>query len=98
VDGDFEMTAVEVKGKDPRCAWEIVGIYRDPKEDMSVTERLVTRADTAGNFTKCNILAGDLNLPYPDWNGNVECTSGGQESVNRLVWESVYTQVVKNPT
>jgi hypothetical protein len=28
----------------------------------------------------------------------VECTTGGQESVNRLVWGSGYTQVVKNTT
>jgi hypothetical protein len=92
VDEDFEMMAVEVKGKDPIYAWEIAGIYRAPKEDMRVLERLATRTDTVGNFTKRSIIAGDLNLPYADWNGNVECTTGGQESVNRLVWESGYTQ------
>jgi hypothetical protein len=31
---DFEIIAVEVKGKDPKCIWEIVGIYRAPNEDM----------------------------------------------------------------
>jgi hypothetical protein len=36
-------------------------------------------------------------LPYADWDGNVECTTGGQESVSRLMWESGYTQSVKNP-
>jgi hypothetical protein len=56
-------------------------------------------ADNIGNCTKRSIIAGDLNLPYADWHGNVECTTGegGQESVNRLVWESGYTQAVKNP-
>jgi hypothetical protein len=38
------------------------------------------------------------NLPYADWNGTVECTTGGQESVNKLVWESEYTQLVRNQT
>jgi hypothetical protein len=27
VDEDFKMTAVEVKGRDPKFTWEIVGIY-----------------------------------------------------------------------
>jgi hypothetical protein len=31
VDEDFEMIAVEVKGRDHTFAWEIVGIYRAPK-------------------------------------------------------------------
>jgi hypothetical protein len=66
VDEDFEMIAVEVNGKDPRCAWEIVGIYRAPNEDMRVLERLATRADNVGNFTKHSIIAGDLNLSYTD--------------------------------
>jgi hypothetical protein len=65
---------------------------------MRVIERLETRADNIGNFTKCSIFAGDLNLSCADWNGNVECTTGGQESVNRLMWESGYTQLLKNPT
>ncbi|PNF32321.1 hypothetical protein B7P43_G14016 [Cryptotermes secundus] len=88
------MIAVEVKGRDPKCTWEIVGIYRAPNEDMRVIERLAARADSLGNFTKRSIIAGDLNLPYADWNGNVQWTSGGQESAN----ESGYTQVVNNST
>jgi hypothetical protein len=28
------MVAVEVKGRDPKFIWEIVGIYRAPDEDM----------------------------------------------------------------
>jgi hypothetical protein len=44
VDEDFEMIAVEVKGKDPRSAWDIVGTYRAPNEDIRVLERLATRA------------------------------------------------------
>jgi hypothetical protein len=40
-------------------------------------ERLETRADSIGNSTKRSINAGDLNLPYADWNGKVECTTGG---------------------
>jgi len=29
-DEDFEMIAVEVKGRDKKITWEIVGIYRAP--------------------------------------------------------------------
>lgn len=98
MDEDFEMIAVEVKGRDPKCTWGIVCIYRAPNEDMRVIERLATGAGSLGNFTKRSIIAGDLIVPYADWNVNVECPSGGQESVNRFVWESGYTQVVNNPT
>ena len=34
------MTAVEVKGRDPKIMWEIEDIYRAPKEDMWVLEKL----------------------------------------------------------
>ena len=37
---DFEMIAAEVKGRDPKFTWEIVGIYRAPNKDMRVIERL----------------------------------------------------------
>jgi len=36
----FEMIAVEVKGRNPQFAWEVVGVYRAPNEDMRVIERL----------------------------------------------------------
>jgi hypothetical protein len=35
VDEDFEIRAVELKGRDPKFTWEILGIYRAPK-DMRV--------------------------------------------------------------
>jgi hypothetical protein len=34
VDDEFKMLAVVVKGRDPKYAWEIVGIYRIPNEDI----------------------------------------------------------------
>ena len=39
-DEGFEMIAIEVKGRDPKFTWEIVGIYRAPNEDLRVMERL----------------------------------------------------------
>jgi hypothetical protein len=33
-DEDFEVIAVEVKGRDPKCTWKIVGTYRAPNEDI----------------------------------------------------------------
>jgi hypothetical protein len=36
IDDEFEIIAVEVKGSDPKCKWEIVGIYRVPNEDILV--------------------------------------------------------------
>jgi hypothetical protein len=46
VDEDFEI-AVEVKGRDDKLSWEIIGIYIAPKEDMGVTERLATQTDSS---------------------------------------------------
>lgn len=33
------MTGIEVKGRDPECTGEIVGICRAPNEDIRVIER-----------------------------------------------------------
>jgi len=62
-DDDFEVTAVEVKGRDPQLTWEFVGIYRAPNEDMRVIERLAARTDYKGNYTKRSIIGGDLTYP-----------------------------------
>ena len=32
VDEDFEMIAIEVKGREPKFTWEIVGTYRAPND------------------------------------------------------------------
>ena len=69
-DEDFEIIAVEVKGRDQRFTLEIVGTYIAPNEDMRVIERLVARTAYTGNSTKPSITGCDLNLPYADWNGN----------------------------
>jgi hypothetical protein len=36
VDDDFEIIAVEVKGNDLKCTWEIIGIYRASNEDIGL--------------------------------------------------------------
>jgi hypothetical protein len=69
------MIAIEVKGRDPKFTWEIVGIYRGPKDDMRAIERLAARTGYTGNSTKHSINGGDLNLPGVDWNGNAVCNS-----------------------
>jgi hypothetical protein len=95
---DFEIIAVEVKGRDPKFIWEIIGIFRAPNEDMRVIERLAAQTDYLGNSTNHSIIGKDLNFPYADWNGNREFTSGSQAFVNRLVWENGYKQVVDSAT
>jgi hypothetical protein len=37
-------------------------------------------------------------LPYVDWNGNTGCNNGNQASIDSLVWENGFTQVVDSPT
>jgi hypothetical protein len=50
-DEDYEMRGVEVKGRDDKFTWEIVGIHRAPNEDMRVIERPTTQTDALGTFT-----------------------------------------------
>ena len=40
VDENSEMTAIGVKGRDPKFTWEIIGIYRATNDDIQVMERL----------------------------------------------------------
>jgi hypothetical protein len=80
VDKDFEMIAVEVKGRNPKFMWEITG--RAPNEGIQVIDRLAASTNL-GNSAKRSTI-GDLHLPYADWNRNAECTSGSQAFVNRL--------------
>jgi hypothetical protein len=94
VDDEFEIIAVEIKGSDPRCTWEIVGIYRAPNEDIWVIEKLAARTGFLGNSTKRSIIGGDLNLPQVDRKGIAEGGSVAQAFINRLVWDNRYTQVV----
>jgi hypothetical protein len=68
-DEDYEMIAVEVKGRNPKYTWEVVGIHRAPN-DMRFLERLAARTGYTGNSRKRSIIEGDLNLPHADWNGN----------------------------
>jgi hypothetical protein len=51
----IEMTAVEVEGNNPKFAWEVVGVYRAPNEDMRAIERLAARTGFTGNSTKCSM-------------------------------------------
>jgi len=53
-----------------------------------------------GRTTKISNIGGNLNLPYADWNGHEEKSRGTQVFLNRLVWESRYTDVcvVNSPT
>jgi len=46
----FEMIAVEVKGRNPNFAWELVGVYRAPNEYMRVIERLAARTGFTGTL------------------------------------------------
>jgi hypothetical protein len=97
-DEDFEIIAIEIKGRNPTATWEIVGTFRAPNEDIGVLERLATRTGSTGNCTKRSIIGGDLNLPYVDWKGNAGRNSGTQALINSLVYENGYSQVVDRST
>jgi hypothetical protein len=91
------MIAEEIKGRDPKNTWEIVGIYRAPNEDMRLLEKLADQTRYMGRTTKHSTIGGDLNLPYADWNGHAEKCRRTHVFLNRLVWENSYTRVVNSP-
>jgi hypothetical protein len=62
------MILIEVKGRDPKFTWAIVGTYRVPNDDMRVMEILAGRTGYTGHSTKRSIFGGDLDLPYVEWN------------------------------
>jgi len=92
------MIAVEVKVGNPKFAWEFVGVYRAPNEDMRVIEMLTARTGFPLNSTKPSIIGGDLNLPYADWIRNAVGNSGSQALMNNLVWENGYSQAIDSRT
>ena len=92
------MIAMEIKGRNPKFAWEVVGFYRATNEDMQVIERLAARTWFTRNSTMRSIIGGDLNLPYAGWNGNAGGNIGTQALINSLVWENGYSQVKDSPT
>jgi hypothetical protein len=82
VDKAYEILAVDVKGRDPKIAWEIGVIYRAPNEDMQVIEKLADRTGLMERTTKPSIIGGDLNLPYAEWNGHAKKFRGTQVFLN----------------
>ena len=98
VDDDFEILAIEVKGSDPNCTWEIIGTYRAPNEDLRIIERMAARTGFLGNSIKRCIIGGDLNLPQANWKGTAVSLSAAETLINKLVWDNRYTQVVEKPT
>jgi hypothetical protein len=92
----FEITANAVKGRNPKFAWEVVGVYRAPNVDMRVIERLAAQTGFTGNSTKRSIIRGDLNLPYADWNGNAGVNSGTQVLI--IWYGKTVSQVMDSPT
>jgi hypothetical protein len=59
-DEEFEMLAVEIKSRNQKLTWEIVGMYRAPNEYMRDLERLVARTGGTSNTAKRSIIGGDL--------------------------------------
>ena len=62
-DEDFEIIAVEVKGRNTKFTWQVVGMYRVPNEDMRAVEILTARTGYTRKSTERSIIGGDLNLP-----------------------------------
>ena len=98
VDKVYELMAVEVKGRDPKITWEIVGICRAPNENMWLLEKLADWTGYMGRTMKHSIIGGDLIFPYADWNGHADKSRGTQVLLNRLVWGNACTQLVNSPT
>ena len=65
---------------------------------MRATEKLLGHISPTRNLKRRSIIGGDLNLPQADWVGEAGKESGVQASVNNLICDNGYTQVVCKPT
>ena len=92
------MMAVEVKSRNHKIFWEIVGLYRALNEDTRFLERVVAHTHSTKNSAKCSINGDNLNLHHMDWNENTEGYNLTQALVNRLVRENGFSQVIESPT
>ena len=79
------MLTVEVKGRNTKFTWEVIGMYRAITKDMRAVEILSTRTGYTGNSTERSNIGGDLNLPYAHWNGNAGGNNRTQALINSLV-------------
>ena len=95
---EFEIVAVEINSRSHRNNWEILGVCIAPNDDTTVLERLNDRKGKITNPNKHSIIGGDLNLPPVDWKGKMESNNLAQALVNRLIWDTGYSQVTENPT
>jgi hypothetical protein len=50
------VVAVEIKDRNPKFTWKVVGIYRTPNEDMRVVEGLAAPTGSTENCTKRSII------------------------------------------
>jgi hypothetical protein len=57
------MIAAKVNGRDPKNAWEIVGIYRSPNKDVQLLEKLARWTGYMGRTMQRRIIREDLKLP-----------------------------------
>ena len=92
------MIAVEIKGRNPKSTWEVVGIYKSSKRGQACFRQTSSANSLYRELYRTQHYWGDLNLPYVDWNGNAGGNSGTQALINSLVWENGYSQLVGGPT
>jgi hypothetical protein len=83
------MKALEVKGRDPKIPWKILGIYRAAKEDTRLFKKLADWTGYMGRTMKRSIIGGDLKLPFADWNGHAEKSRGTQVFLNRMYGKTI---------
>jgi hypothetical protein len=97
MDDEFEILAFEVKGSDPKYAWEIAGIYRAPNEDTGY-QRTGCPNRIFGVYHETEHYKRRFKFTSVDWKGVEEGISVTQDYINRFVWDSGYTKVVENST
>ncbi len=98
VDDKFEIIGVDIRDKNSKNQWEIIGAYRSQQDGHEPLARLAERTRVTRKTGKNVILGGDLNLSHATWEGDVGAEGATQRLVNELIWENGLTQVVTKPT
>jgi hypothetical protein len=81
VDEDVVMSAVEVKGMDPKYSRELTDVYGAPNEHMLTIRRSAARTQVS----ETQLHRRRFELTSGGWNGDAGKTSGFQAFVNTVI-------------
>ena len=97
VDETYEMISVKVTCDKTNI--QIVGIYRPPREDSKIIDKLEMYLRDQSNTKNCiTVIGGDLNMPKIKWDGTIVGDKGEQDLMTEFIHNNDLVQAVQEGT